>query len=195
MHKAIRIACVFAMLGIHPAYAAPDAMKHVPDALLVGKARMNVMMWDVYDASLFAPDGQFSWNQPFALKLVYLRDLAGMKIADRSIEEIRRQGFTDEATLVRWHAQLAEIIPDVQDGTSLTGIYTPGQETIFFNQEREIGRISDPDFGPKFFGIWLSDKTSAPDIRKKLLSGQPQTQGFLHDDRPQHFTHGDSYDS
>jgi hypothetical protein len=41
--------------------------------------------------------------------------------------------------------------------------------TIFFRDGAEIGRISDPDFGRAFFNIWLSQRTSAPELRAQLL--------------------------
>jgi hypothetical protein len=104
-----------------------------------------------------------------ALKLSYLRTLRGRKIADRSIEEMRGIGITDEVKLAAWHTQMRNIFPDVQDGVSLTGVWTASGESIFFKNGQEIGRIKDPDFGKAFFDIWLSDKTSAPRLRQKLL--------------------------
>ena len=68
-----------------------------------------------------------------------------------------------------WFAQMRRIFPDVTPGTVLTGIYIPEKETIFFDNQREIGRIRDPDFGRRFFDIWLGEGSSAPDLRKKLL--------------------------
>ena len=103
------------------------------------------------------------------MRLSYLRNLDGEKIADRSIEEMRAQGFNDEIKLAAWHTQIRRIFPDVNDGTTLSGVYTKNQETIFYKNGSEIGRIKDPEFGQAFFNIWLSTDTSEPDLRAQLL--------------------------
>jgi hypothetical protein len=149
--------------------AADIPAKYVPAAEPVGHGRMSVFTMDIYDATLYTPGGEWQETPPFALQLSYLRPIAGQKIANRSIEEIRRQGYNDEVKLAAWHAQLREIFPDVGEGVSLTGIYTKDSQTIFYKGNREIGRIPDPEFGKYFFNIWLGKNTSAPDLRQKLL--------------------------
>lgn len=164
-----RIACAFALLGIAPTFAVDHIRSYVPDVQKVGQGRMTYMFWDIYDATLYAPQGAWNHHKPFALQLSYLRTLKGKKIADRSAEEIRGQGFTDEVKLATWHAQMRKIFPDVDVGISLTGVYTKAGETIFYRDNSEIGRIKDPEFSKAFFGIWLDEKTSAPELRRKLL--------------------------
>lgn len=130
---------------------------------------MTYMFWDVYDVTLYAPQGDWSPDKPFALQLTYLRKLDGKKIADRSIEEMRGQGMDNEVKLATWHAQLRKIFPDVDNGLRLTGVYTKYGATVFYENNTEIGKINDPEFGQAFFDIWLNEKTSAPGLRSKLL--------------------------
>lgn len=165
----VRTACVLVLLGITPAYALDHIQSYVPEAQKVGQGRLTYLFWDVYDATLYAPEGAWNDRKPFALQLSYLRTLNGKKIADRSAEEIRGQGFKDEVKLATWHAQMRKIFPDVDEGVNLTGVYTESGETIFYRDNFEIGRIKDPEFSKAFFGIWLDEKTSAPDLRRKLL--------------------------
>ena len=169
MHKVIRMACVMTMIGISPSYASDFLQTYVPQAKEVGHGRLRVMLWDVYDATLYASDGKMQKDKPFALKLSYLRAFEGQKIADRSIQEMRSQGINDEVKLADWHAQMKKIFPDVNKGISLTGVLTQNGESVFFENNQEIGRIADPAFGSAFFNIWLSEKTNAPDLRLKLL--------------------------
>ncbi|WP_218044233.1 chalcone isomerase family protein [Kiloniella majae] len=162
------------VLASHIAMSSPAAgndlvAQHVPSAQAVGKGRLSILFWDVYDAELLAPNGQWNAEKPFALSLTYLRDIDGRDIADKSAEEIRSLGFDDEVKLAAWHNQMLNIFPDVKEGTNLTGIYAGNGESIFFHKNKEIGRISDPDFGHYFFDIWLNTKTSAPQLRAKLL--------------------------
>lgn len=141
----------------------------VPNADEVGSARLTYMVWDVYDATLYAPNGEWQQQCPFALRLTYLRNLNGADIADRSVQEMREQGFSDETQLATWHSQMREIFPDVNKGTSLTGICTPQGDTVFLRNGEKIGVIRDPNFSRHFFNIWLGERTSEPALRKKLL--------------------------
>jgi len=156
--------------AINPALAnMPFVEKHIPKAQKVGEARLTVMFWDVYDATLFAPNGQWAKQKPFALTLSYLRDFEGEDIADRSIKEIRKQGFDDEVKLATWHTQMRQAFPDVQNGDQLTGIYTQDGHTLFYMGDKRVGTIKDPEFGKKFFAIWLGPETSIPNFRYSLL--------------------------
>lgn len=169
MHKIIRMACIMSMLGASPVWASDYISAYIPGAKVVGQGRMTFFMWDVYDATLYAQAGTWREGQPLALTLSYLRDLNGEDIARRSIEEMRGQGYSDEIRLAAWFGQMKEIFPDVATGVSLTGVLTPDGPTVFFRDGNEIGRIADPEFGRAFFNIWLSQRTSAPELRAQLL--------------------------
>jgi hypothetical protein len=169
MRNIICIVCAMAVLGFTPAHAVEYIRAHVPAAEKVGEGRMVYMVFDVYDATLYAPQGSWNSSKPYALQLSYLRNLNGKEIADVSVEEIRNQGFTNEAKLADWRTQMRNIFPDVKNGVSLTGVRTKAGTTIFYKDNVEIGRIKDPQFSKAFFGIWLNEKTSEPDLRRKLL--------------------------
>lgn len=165
----VRTACALALLGITPAHAMQQIRTHIPTAEKVGEGRLTYMLWDIYDATLYAPQGQWTQERPFALKLSYLREIEGKKIADRSVQEMREQGINDELKLATWHAQMQKIFPNVDEGTNLTGVYTDTGHTIFYKDDKEIGRIKDKKFSQAFFGIWLGEQTNAPNLRQKLL--------------------------
>lgn len=138
---------------------------------LVGQGSLHYFLWHIYDAKLYSSNGEFSFTNPFSLRLEYKRKLYGAEIADRSTEEIRKLGFNDEVKLAAWHAQMKEIFPDVDKGVSLTGFYKPNSPTVFYKNDTKIGTIKDSDFGKWFFGIWLNENTSEPTLRKSLLGG------------------------
>lgn len=144
----------------------------VPQAKLVGQARMTYLFWHVYDARLFAADGKWQAGEPFALELSYLRDLDGEAIAKRSVDEIRKQGFTDEATLARWYQQLSGILPNVKNGTRLIGVVDQRQITRFYLDGQPLAEVNEPLFSIWFFNIWLSEATSEPKLRSQLLGEQ-----------------------
>ncbi len=169
--SAMVLVLITLILPLHAqANMPPDAIqRHVPEAELVGKGTLTVLFWDAYHAKLYAPGGQWNPAEPYALMLHYLTDIEGKDIAERSVEEMRKQGFTDEVKLAAWFNHMQSIFPDVENGTELTGIYMPGEATIFYRGQEEIGRVPDPEFGKHFFDIWLSTNTSEPSLRTALL--------------------------
>lgn len=157
------------LLCASPVMASGVVQKYVNQAQEVGKGRLSVVFWDVYDATLYAPNGKWDPNKPYALSIHYFREIEGADIAKRSIEEIQKQGFLDAVKLDQWHKKMQKIFPDVRNGSELTAILTTQRSTIFFSDGRRIGSIADAEFGVHFFNIWLSEKTSEPMLRKKLL--------------------------
>ena len=145
------------------------AEHYFPAPQKVGEAMLTYLFWDVYHAELYAsPEG---WNpdKPFALSINYLRDIKGIDIADKSISEIKDQGFNNKQLLAIWQEQLREIIPDVYKGTRLTGVRDNDRNTVFYHNGKKIGEIRNPQFTLLFFNIWLGEKTSEPSLRKSLL--------------------------
>ncbi|PZO85063.1 MAG: hypothetical protein DI626_07775 [Micavibrio aeruginosavorus] len=170
MHNIVRAACIYAFLGITPVYAADYIAGYVPEAKLVGQGRAKFLMWDVYDAKLYAPGGVYNENKPFALELKYLQDIKRQKIADHSVNEMRRLGYKNEAKLADWKHKMNQIFPDVTSGSVITGVYSPQNATVFYKNETRAGVIEDPEFGEQFFRIWLDTRTSTPALRKNLLN-------------------------
>lgn len=160
---------VLFFLSFSPVMANDVALKYIPNAEKVGTGRLSVVFWDVYDATLYAPNGKWDAHKPYALSIRYFREIEGGDIADRSAEEIRKQGFSDEATLSQWQTQMRNIFPGVRSGSELTAVYTAQQSTNFYADGKPIGSIKNPEFSMHFFNIWLSEKTSEPELRKKLL--------------------------
>ncbi|MCG7540344.1 hypothetical protein EXT48_21095 [Pseudoalteromonas sp. CO348] len=136
----------------------------------VGKtSRMTYLFWDVYDASLYAPKGAYSQDQPFVLALHYLRALDGKEIAKRSLKEMEKQGFNNSSQGERWLAEMEKIFPNVSKGTVLFGVRTPEGATQFYQDKKLIGEVKDSEFTIRFFNIWLGEKTSEPTMRAELL--------------------------
>ncbi|WP_371194193.1 chalcone isomerase family protein [Glaciecola sp. SC05] len=135
----------------------------------VGEARLEVMFWDIYDAKLIAADGNFHPQKPFALSLTYLREFEGKNIASRSIDEMRDQGMRDEVKLAKWFEKMQQVFPNVDEGQTLTGVVDDKQHSHFYFNDSKVGTIEDPEFTQWFFNIWLSENTSQPKMREKLL--------------------------
>ncbi len=171
--KLFLMTAVVGMLTVSSA-GADIISEYVTSPKKVGEARFSFLFWDVYDAALYTQSDATSLVPPYALELKYLRDLDGAAIAERSIEEMKKQGVDDKQKLSRWEAQMKAIFPDVDDTSVITGIADANNTSHFYLGNDKIGTIDDTEFTSRFFGIWLSKDTSEPKFRAKLLQGLPQ---------------------
>jgi hypothetical protein len=165
----LRLLVLLAFTGVAQANMTL-AQQVLEQPAVVGSARLTVLLFKVYDATLYAPKGQYNPEQSFALSLRYLRAFQGDKIAQRSVEEMRKQGYANEKKLALWHRQMSSLFPDVKAGTELTAVRTPSGDAVFYRGLERIGHIKDPEFSQQFFNIWLGSKSSEPEMRKQLLS-------------------------
>lgn len=155
--------------------APPEVTREWPQARLVGSGRLRFLGMRIYDARLWSPSrpGAEDWDaQPLALELLYARNLVGSLIAERSLEEMRRQGPIEAARAERWLADMKATFPDVREGDRLTGIHRPGTVARFYLNGTPRGEWADPLKARLFFGIWLSPQTSEPSLREALLGGR-----------------------
>ena len=149
-----------------------DLTRDVKGLSVRGEAVLRFFGLKVYDVRLWTQMKPFTHGEPFAIELVYDMAIKGKDIADRSVKEMREQGISDEAKLRRWGDEMAKIFPDIKHGDTLIGVSIPAKEARFYNREKLIATIPDPEFAKAFFDIWLSEKCSYPKVRLKLL-GSP----------------------
>lgn len=168
----LRILLLFAVCFPCFLHAEESLQGITPKYQVVGTSTLKYSFWKIYDATLYAPEGKWNKNKPFALQLIYYRNLKGTLIAERTIKEIRKLGFNNEPVLKDWYEKMQVIFPDVKKGSELTAVYTPNQPTQFYQGSNKIGQIDDVKFGECFFSIWLSEKTSEPKMRQQLLGLQ-----------------------
>ncbi len=135
----------------------------------LGAGTMRWFGLHVYDAALWVRDASWDSADTFALDIVYGRDITGKALAESSITEMKRVGFTDETRHARWLPAMVRMFPDVGRGDRLVGLNLKGGGAAFFNQDRSLGTIDDPVFARAFFAIWLDPRTREPQLRNRLL--------------------------
>lgn len=177
--KAMRaLACSLVLAGALPVHASGGAVPQTVAAALAEKqalasTRLRIWGFEVYDARLWARPGfdlpDFE-TLPFALELAYLRNFKGADIARRSIDEMRQAGPLDEADAARWLEAMTALFPDVRRGDRITGVHLPGSGARFYLNDRLLGEVAEDRFSRRFFGIWLSERTSQPRMREALLA-------------------------
>jgi hypothetical protein len=154
-------------LTLSTAFAAALFTPLLPGAQQVGQGMFKRFGWSIYEARLYAPDGRFDPQKPFALSLTYERTIAGDRLVQASLDEMRKLGApVDERP--EWGAALSRVLPSVSKGVTLTGVYRPGEGATFYQQDIETGRIDDA-LARSFFGVWLDPRTSEPNLRQALL--------------------------
>jgi Chalcone isomerase-like len=153
--------------------AAPaEVAAELPAARLLGGGRLTFLGLLIYDARLWVPENfkaEAFEQTPLAIELEYGRTLYGKLIAERSLDEMKRSGGVSEEQAERWLTTMKLTFPDVAKGDRITGVLRPGVSARFFLNGKPIGEVSDAEFARRFFGIWLSPKTSEPKLRLALL--------------------------
>jgi len=140
-----------------------------PELPLRGQGQYSWMFFKVYEAKLWGAKGDDIYSRPLLLELKYNRSFKGKDIAEQSIKEIANADNTKFQSQ-EWSKKLLEIFPDVKEGDVITASFNPQNGiTFYFNQTKEIGRISELEFAKIFLNIWLGEKTSAPELRGNLL--------------------------
>lgn len=149
-----------------------EVAAELPGGVLAGSARLRFFGFDVYDSRLWVAPGfrASSYAQsPLALELTYLRALKGRAIAERSLQEMQRCGRLSPEQEQRWLGAMTEAFPDVGRGERITGLHQPGVGARFWVNGQARAEIRDPEFSRCFFGIWLAETTSEPQLRSQLL--------------------------
>lgn len=153
--------------------AAPaELLSALPGAQALGSARMRFFGLDIYEARLWVGSGfnpAAYASSPFALELSYARSLSGRLIAERSLKEMRRQGSFSAQQEQAWLEAMVQAFPDVRQGDRITGLHTPASGARFWFNGQERTPVRDADFSRFFFGIWLSQASSEPQMRAQLL--------------------------
>ncbi|XZG71302.1 chalcone isomerase family protein [Chitinibacteraceae bacterium HSL-7] len=145
----------------------------VAGARLVGEGELRWLGLRVYTARLWSASAPFSSTAPFALELAYHRSISRERLADSSVDEIRRLFGTryDDARLARWRSEMLTAFIDVAPGQRIVGVYRPGVGARFYAGETLTAEIRDADFVRAFFAIWLSPDSRDEKLRRALLGG------------------------
>ena len=136
---------------------------------LVGKARLEVLFWSIYDSRLYTADGRYRDGQrPLRLELEYLRDIEAADLVEQTRNEWQHlQLPVQEKEL--WLEELARLWPDVREDDVLALEMRESGRSTFLLNGKPLGSIDDPQFGPSFLAIWLSPDTSRPELRRSLI--------------------------
>jgi hypothetical protein len=147
----------------------------IPGARLSGEGSFTYFVFHVYDARFYVGRSGFRSElptaTPFALDLDYARHFTGRAIAKTTLDEFERFNAGTAALRGEWYERLIKLLPDVEPGQHLTGVFLPGEGLRLYSNGALIGSDGDVQFARWFFAIWLDPRTRAPDLRAALLAG------------------------
>lgn len=155
---------------------AGAALANTEEFRLQGEGTLRWFGLKIYDARLLSAQriaDEKTLSQSFALELTYARAFSGVKIAETSLDEMRKFTRATPEQLQRWKAEMERLFPSVNAGDRLRGVYLPGRAAAFYFNDRPIGSVDDPEFAKAFFSIWLDPRTAKPELRKQLLGLAP----------------------
>ncbi|MBY0416871.1 MAG: chalcone isomerase family protein [Pararheinheimera sp.] len=139
---------------------------------LMGQGQFSYLFWDLYQAQLYTADGNWSDYQqsaPLVLKLTYQRDISKADFIEATVDQWKHLQGKVSAQHKDWAKQLDKLWTDVKKGDQLSCVLLANGTVQFYFNDKLLGDVTDPAFGPAFLDIWLSEKTSAPKLRKQLL--------------------------
>lgn len=140
----------------------------IPNAILLGSTKLEVLFIDVYDASLWAEKKPWSFDQKFALSLHYLSSFSKSDIVDTSLEEMARHKPLDPLAN-SYRVSLEKIFVDVSAGDRITAVFAPQKGLTFYFNGRTLGEINDLTLATRFISIWLHPNARYGDMRSDLL--------------------------
>lgn len=136
----------------------------------VGKTKFSVLFWDIYNSTLYTRSGSYLPETPPAeliFEINYLRDIKTKDLLDRTVEQWQHLGFS-ESQYNQFIPLLSEIWPEIYAGDTLA-LWVKDEKSIFYFNKVKVGSIEQKEFGKLFLAIWLSEKTSEPELRTELL--------------------------
>lgn len=135
----------------------------------VGEATMTWWGFPLYQATLKTPTGEYQERQyPLYLELTYARRIKSEWILQATDQQWQHLGVAEDKRQA-WLSDLATLFPDVQTGDRLALYMPSAQQHQFYHNGKVLGRVNDPAFAEQFLAIWLSPRTSRPEIRAQLI--------------------------
>ena len=171
---ALFVGLALALLTPAPAHAvlAPVAKESHAALKEVGRGRLTFMGFGIYKTSLWSDTGKYTGlrsGQTVALSLWYERKFTRDQLIAITTREWQRLGLASAEQQSRWTRELENHWMDVRSGDNMTIVMTPTGETHFYRQDRRLGSVKDPQFGPALLAIWLDPRTAVADLRQQML--------------------------
>ena len=133
----------------------------------VGEAKLKKLFLHVYDAAFWSDSRGWS-KPPYALNITYAMHFTPDELADRTLDEMKHVSGMPQDSLVKYAELLRHLYLEVNDGDRITALQKNTSTTVFFHNGKKLGEVHDAGFAQPFFGIWLSPRSSEPEMQQTL---------------------------
>lgn len=134
-----------------------------------GQGRLSRFLFHVYDAELWTDATRWGYETSFALNVRYTMSFSSAELTRSTLDEMQRIKSFSGGDAARFRGYLDRAYRDVASGDRICAVYSPPNVTTFYVNAKETARVQDAPFTHAFFGIWLSESTSEPELRTALL--------------------------
>ena len=153
-----------------PGVARGDALSQImPTAKRVGTARFKVIFFKIYDAELFAPNGNFRRNGPFALRLTYLINAKKDRIISSTVKEMKRQKAASKTVIESWIPLMERHFVSMDEGSQADFIHAGDGRLLITANGTVIGEITDGAFITALMDVWLGPKVRDKAFQDSLM--------------------------
>ncbi|MDD9202285.1 chalcone isomerase family protein [Aliivibrio sp. S4MY1] len=160
----MNILTIVSLLTINSVVAAP-----LQGLQSSGKSELSWFLISVYEAQLFTSSGKFQYGQyPQALEIEYYRNITKENLIKATKEQWEEQSIK-HPDLDSWLLELEQVFPDVKPEDKLVFSIDEIGNNQFFLNDKPIGEIASKDFSQLFLDIWVSEKTTYPELRLELI--------------------------
>ena len=146
----------------------------------VGRGEMDWWFMTLYRARLLTPDGSYQPNSfPQQLEIQYYRDIPASRLLEATKHQWLHLGY-DREQISAWLALLKGLWPDVKQGDRLSFVANGPQRGHFLFNDKPLAAIAIDEsassehkrFADAFLAIWLSERSSRPQLRAQLIGEQ-----------------------
>lgn len=146
----------------------------------VGRGEMDWWFMTLYRARLLTPDGSYQPNSfPQQLEIQYYRDIPASRLLEATKHQWLHLGY-DREQISAWLALLEGLWPDVKQGDRLSFVANGPQRGHFLFNDKPLAAIVIDEsassehkrFADAFLAIWLSERSSRPQLRAQLIGEQ-----------------------
>lgn len=156
-------------LSINFSYAENQPNQPTQALKEIGQGTMFWLFFDVYQAVLYSETGEYKKKgYPQALKIVYKRDINSDDLVTATENEWQKLALMTE-DYQDWLPQLLLLWPDIKSGDQLIFLVGVNGVGHFYYNNQLLGCIESDNFSHAFLSIWLSNNTSEPELRRKLI--------------------------
>ena len=170
-HRSL-IVFLFAFMALFsvPGMVTADTLSQIiPTAQKIGEARFKILLFKIYDAELFAPEGRLDRNGPYALRLTYLVNARKDRIISSTVKEMKRQKTASDEVIEAWVPLMEDAFISMDKDSRADFIHTGDGRLLLTANGDLISEIDDADFIAALMDVWLGPKVRDKDFQDKLM--------------------------